>query len=254
MPSFPDVSLLVTHYNRSKSLEHLLRTMSSIDCHLGEIIVSDDGSKAEHLEYLNELKEKFGFTLVTTEKNRGLGNNINKGHKAATKNYVLYVQEDFEPQPGFPDKLTKAMGYMDKDSSLDLVRFYAYFPHPYMKKYDDDFSIIDIPRWAMNYDKIHCYSDHPHLKRKTFPDKFGPYAEGIKGDRTEYKMCISFLRNKGKALFYNNFKELFFQKNSAAEPSTMQREDWRQSDNIFIRPVRYIYRQLRYNYDILFGK
>ncbi len=49
---FSGVTLLVTHYNRSSSLEHLLRSFQSPGCVFEDIVVSDDGSKPDHQEYL----------------------------------------------------------------------------------------------------------------------------------------------------------------------------------------------------------
>ena len=54
--------------------------------------------------------------------------------------------------------------------------------------------------------KIYQYSDHPHLRKSSFLTKFGRYQEGIKGDKTEYNMCVSFIKNKGKGLFFNEFR------------------------------------------------
>ena len=47
--SFPGVTLLVTVYNRSRSLDRLLDAFKQLNCHFGDIVVSDDGSKPEHL-------------------------------------------------------------------------------------------------------------------------------------------------------------------------------------------------------------
>lgn len=252
MYNFPSISLLVTHYNRSKSLEHLLSTFKNLKCDFGEIVVSDDGSKPEHLEYIKSLQNEYDFSLITTPKNKGLGNNINKGQDAVTRPYTLYIQEDFEPQSNFPTELKNALKYMDEDPSLDIVRFYAYGAYPYLKPFKDNFSEMYLPRMATNYTKIYFYSDHPHLRRSSFFSKFGRYPEGIKGDKTEYKMCISVLQNKAKGLFYNNFSDLLIQKNSSEEPSTMTRQNWKQSNNFLISTIRSIYRQLKYNYDIHF--
>src|SRR5690606_37742624 len=93
-------------------------------------------------------------------------------------------------------------------------------------------------------------SDHPHLRRTSFLEKFGKYKEGIKSDKTEYQMCISFLKNKGKAIIHRDFQSLLKQENTLLEPSTVQRANWRQSKNPFIAIVRSLYRQVKYNYDI----
>jgi glycosyltransferase involved in cell wall biosynthesis len=249
---FTDVTLLVTHYNRSHSLKRLLTAFQQLGCTFGDIVVSDDGSRPEHRSVLNELQQQYGLTLVTTPENRGLGNNINKGQDAVKTPYTLYVQEDFVPKPAFVSRLQQSLGFMEKDQGLDYIRYYAYLPYPYMKPYADGFSETEFSGWKPDYYKIYAYSDHPHLRRSTFLTKFGRYVEGMKVDKTEYRMCVSFLQNKGRALFFNDFKSLFDQCNDAAEPSTVQRSQWMLSNNPFITVLRNTYRQVKYNYDIQF--
>ena len=52
---FPQITLLITHYNRSSSLERLLSTVKMLGLSFGDIVVSDDGSKPEHQEKLQFL-------------------------------------------------------------------------------------------------------------------------------------------------------------------------------------------------------
>jgi len=87
--NFKGITLLVTHYNRSRSLERLLNSFKSLQCVFEDIVVSDDGSKPEHLDYLKSLQSTLSFRLITTEKNKGLGNNINKGQDAIRTPYTL---------------------------------------------------------------------------------------------------------------------------------------------------------------------
>ena len=251
---FNTITLLITHYNRSLSLERLLKTFLSQDITFGDIVVSDDGSKPEHIAYIKEIQEKYGFRLITTAKNSGLGNNINKGQKAVQTPYTLYIQEDFDPFPGYKQHLNDALEIMEERKDIDLVRFYAYFKYPYLKPYRNGYSEMMFKIWYPGYRKFHCYSDHPHLRRSSFLQKFGNYREGIKGDRTEFLMALSFLKNKGKAMFYEDFKGLFDQRNSADEPSTMKRSDLRQSSNPLISVARAIYRNIKHTSELLFYK
>lgn len=243
---FPDTTLLITHYNRSESLERLLTAFEKLNCTFGAIVVSDDGSRPEHLNKIRQLKNRFSIQLITAEVNKGLGNNINKGQDAVKTPYTLYVQEDFEPSEIFPAHFEDALSFMRADQKLDIVRFYAYFKYPNLKPFKNGFSEMVYSFWDMNHLKFYYYSDHPHLRRSNFFEKFGRYPEGIKGDLTEYKMAISFLQNKGKGLFFNEFTKLFYQKNSSDEPSTMERPDWRLSKNPVIQLSRLIY--LRYRW------
>jgi glycosyltransferase involved in cell wall biosynthesis len=249
---FSTITLLVTHYNRSQSLARLLQAFQKQEITFGNIVVSDDGSKPEQVERLKELILQYHFNLVTTPKNNGLGNNINKGQDAVTTPYTLYVQEDFDPFPGYGKHLKNALSIMDERADVDLMRFYAYFKYPYLKPYRDGFSEMVFKIWYPGYKKFHVYSDHPHLRRTTFFEKFGRYAEGIKGDRTEFLMNLSFIKKKGKAMFYEDFKGLFDQVNSSDEPSTMARSDVRQSNNPLIVLARAVYRNVKHTWEVLF--
>lgn len=248
--SFPDVTLLVTHYNRSHSLENLLARFQALGCQFGAIVVSDDGSNAEHQAYLAGLQIRFPFRLVTTPVNKGLGNNINKGQDAVQTPYTLYVQEDFEPLAPFPDRLVESLAMLKSQPEFDIIRYYSYLRYPYLKPFTDHFSEMVIPRWATNYIKIYAYSDHPHLRHSSFLQRFGRYAEGLRPDKTEYWMCVSFIRKKGKGLFYLDYKSLFVQKNSQDEPSTYRLKQWTVSNNALVAVARYLYRQVKYNYDL----
>lgn len=249
---FSEVTLLITHYNRSRSLERLLATFNQLNCSFAAIVVSDDCSKPEHQDMLLHLRDQYGFSLITTPKNSGLGNNINKGQDAVKTPYTLYIQEDFVPKPAFVQELHRALTFMHEDRALDLVGFYSYLPYPYLKPYKEGFSEAIIARWGLNYKKIYAYSDHPHLRRSSFLDKFGRYAENIHSDKTEYRMCISYFQKKGRSLIYNNFKDLLVQDNSATEPSTVERFGWKYKQRLSVRAIRHLYRQVKYNYDIQF--
>jgi glycosyltransferase involved in cell wall biosynthesis len=251
---FKSITLLITHYNRSQSLERLLQAFEKQEITFGDIVVSDDGSKPEHIAYLNEIKDKYNFRLITTPKNAGLGNNINKGQNAVKTDYTLYVQEDFDPFPGYKQHLRDAFSIMEERTDIDLVRFYAYFKYPYLKPYKYGFSEMLFKIWYPGYRKFHVYSDHPHLRRSTFLQKFGNYKEGIKGDKTEFSMALSFLKHKGKAMIYDDVKGLFDQINSADEPSTMTRSDLRQSSNPLISFARAIYRNVKHTGEYLMYK
>lgn len=245
---FDEVSLLVTHYNRSASLERLLSTFRNLGIGFNEIVVSDDGSRPEHQEKLKTLQETFGFRLVGTPVNKGLGNNINKGQDAVSSPYTLYIQEDFVPKAGFAEHFADALGFMKADTSLDIIRFYAYFPYPYMEPFEKGFSkmLFKAAPWYNNHLKFYYYSDHPHLRRTTFLEKFGRYPEGIRGDETEFGMALSVLKHKGKGLFYNDYTGIIDQANSSSEPSTMVRSNWRQKQNLITLLLRKLYLQYRF--------
>lgn len=248
---FNDVSLLVTHYNRSASLKRLLESFRELKCSFNEIIVSDDCSDKEHIINLKSLQEKYKFDIVYSQTNRGLGNNLNKGQDAVNSPFTLYIQEDFVPKSIFPEKLISSLNFLREDSNLDMVRYYAYFKYPYLKKFREGFSIMEFKFLSRGYRKFYYYSDHPHLRRTTFFEKFGKYIENVKSDKTEYLMMMSFLKNKGRSLFYDDYNGLFDQINSTSEPSTVKRNKLRESPNFLVTVVRNLYRHIKFNYDAI---
>lgn len=251
---FDDVTLMITHYNRSKSLERLLNSIRISGCIFKSIVVSDDGSSTEQLEYIRKLQADYGFKLVSTPVNRGLGNNLNKGQDAIETPYTLYIQEDFVPLENFNTHLRNGLELLKEHLDFDMVRFYAYQKYPYLKPYRFGFSEMVFRWWYPGLKKFAYYSDHPHLRRSTFPTKFGRYREGISGDKTEFSMMMTFLKNKGKAFFYEEHKSVLEQVNSADEPSTMRRNIWRNSDNFLISHLRTVYRYLNFYSALFFRK
>lgn len=251
MDFYRDVTLLITHYNRTTSLERLLLCIQRLDIGFGAVIVSDDASDAVHLQHLCELQAAYSFRLITADRNGGLPANINRGQRAVTTPYILYVQEDFEITPFFKEAMPEALSLMERDKGLDLVRFFAHFRYPYLKPYHGDFEEVSIPPLAPDYNKIYSYSDTPHLKRATFEKKFGAYREDLKADRMEYRMCISFIVNGGRCVITKHYASLFLHENLATEPSTAIRPARQRSKDFLIQIVRFWYRQLKYNRDLL---
>ena len=255
--NFDEITLLVTHYNRSVSLERLLKSFEEKNIHFNEIVVSDDCSKSEHLNNLELFKDRYGITLVLTDKNKGLANNINKGQRAVKSPFTLYVQEDFIPTERFCQSLIDGFNLIKENPEIDLVRFYAYRKHPFLKPLKNEFSEMKFHFWRPNTYQFNCYSDHPHLRRSSFLEKFGDYKEGIKSDRAEFKMVISFLQHKGKALIHNDIKDIFIQENDAQEPSQVARKKIKKylqlSDSIFIKIVRSVYRNIKFRAEYLFS-
>ncbi|WP_158795384.1 glycosyltransferase family 2 protein [Pedobacter sp. L105] len=249
---FEKVTLLITHYNRSKSLERLLEAFSGLGCSFEEIVVSDDGSKPEHLDYIKELKLKYDFTLVTVPKNKGLGNNINKGQDAVKTEYTFYVQEDFVPLKDFLVNFQNGVKIIEEDKEVDTIRYYSYINYPDLVPFRDGFSLMVFDPWSLNIDKITMYSDHPHLRRSNFLTKFGRYPEMKNPEKTEYDMMVSFIKRKGKAYFFDNYKLLMEPINSSTEPSTMERNFWRNNDGVFLKSARFVYRQMKFHYFYFF--
>lgn len=249
---FNNVTLLITHYNRSSSLKRLLHAFDQLHMRFSEIVVSDDASSKEHLERVKNLQQEYHFQLITTPVNKGLSNNINKGQDAIKTPYTLYIQEDFVPTEAFPVKFQQSLEIMEERKDIDLVRYWAFGIYPYLSKIRNGFSEMKFSFWKPGYIKFYVYSDACHLRRSSFFNSFGRFIEeGIKSDRAEYLMTMSFNRNKGIAIYYDNFRELFDHSNSDDEPSTVERNSLRTTVNPVIAIFRFLYRYIKFNLDHL---
>lgn len=105
-----------------------------------------------------------------------------------------------------------------------MVRFFAHTRYPYLKPYSTEYEEVAIPFLALDYHKA---------------------------DRTEYHMCVSFIRNGGRCIISRHYAGVFTHQNMPDEPSTIHRPGRQFSNDFFIRTARYWYRQLRYNFDLL---
>lgn len=250
---FNNVTLLVTHYNRSSSFERLMQTFRKLNVTFGDIVVSDDGSKPEHLQKLISLQQEYNYRLITTPINRGLSNNINKGQTAVTTPYTLYIQEDFVPNPIFPAKLADSLAIMEEQPEIDLARYWAYFKYPYLKPIRNGFSEAKFSIWKPGYRKFYMYSDACHLRRSNFIERFGRYPEiYVDSDKAEYLMMMYFLRKKGRMIFYENPQELLEHINDADEPSTVKRDFLASTQNHITSNIRHLYRHVKFNIDYFF--
>jgi len=226
MQTIQSLSLLITHYNRSDSLERLLNSFRDLGIGFATVVVSDDGSKPDHQEKLRYLQSKFKFQLATTQVNKGLGNNINKGQDLISTPYTLYIQEDFLPIATFPEVFARAIKIMDEESSIDLIRFYNHdMIYPSLRPIRDGFSEMRFKLLYPGTKKFFCYSDTPHLRRHNFFTKFGRYTEGVKAIKCEKGMVMSFLQARGRCLIVDK-NECFVHENTESEPSTQDYSDF----------------------------
>lgn len=183
------------------------------------MIISDDGSKAEHVIYLLQLRRQYGFRLLTTPANCEKGSDINLGQDATTLPFTLYLQEDFEPTSNFVPYFTNALTMMEHDEKWDIARLYSSVAYPYTKPLGEGFSEMKFHHapWYTNHNKFYMYTDEPHLRRSNFLQKFGRYSEAVPRTESEYRMAVSFIKKKGKGLFCDNHTMLFTERKERTE-------------------------------------
>jgi len=78
-----------------------------------ELIVIDNGSKAETKKYLKEQQERYEFTLITNKENKGFSYGCNQGIKASTCDYICFLNSDTVATPHWLSKLMQGFTMPD---------------------------------------------------------------------------------------------------------------------------------------------
>jgi len=193
MRQLPMVSVVFIGYKRPDLLEKTVLSFLEV-CDYPrarmELILSDDGSPAEMVERMKQLPfDKH----VLSDRNYGLGHNSNKGLKAATGDYIFHLQDDWLCRgPG--DFLRKGILVLEEYSDVGMVRFHDYWdPSICEERHTSTGETIYLHRNKLvSGPQEYGYSDRPHLKRRSFHERFGYYIDGANVSVTEVDFCRRF--------------------------------------------------------------
>jgi len=91
----PLVSVLMAYYNNLKHVEESIRSVYAQTYKNWELIVVDDCSPdVEAQELINALQKKYGFRLITSEKNRGAAKSFQHAFENSVGEYVSLISHD----------------------------------------------------------------------------------------------------------------------------------------------------------------
>ena len=121
------VSIIIPVYNVKKYLPRCLDSIVNQTYRDLEIICVNDGSNDGSIEVLNEYLNKDARFKVIDKENGGPSSARNAGLKAATSNYVMFVDSDDEIHTDMIEVLMKQMQDNKADISMcDTVEVYEY--------------------------------------------------------------------------------------------------------------------------------
>lgn len=180
--NYPVISVVFVTFNRLVTLRPTVESFVATTDYPRdrlELIVADDASPSDVRARIRSLP----FDVFCLSSMRGgMGANTNRGLAAATGDFILQLQDDWECC-GPRDYLHKAIAAMDAapDCGMVLLR-----PSPNSLPIQRSIELPEVQlRLYANRPEAppaavteHAYSDWPHLKRREFVASVGPYCEG----------------------------------------------------------------------------
>ncbi|MBC8017590.1 MAG: glycosyltransferase, partial [Verrucomicrobia bacterium] len=118
------VSIIIPLFNKSDYTRRCLETLTaSTPQHLYELILIDNGSSDGTSELLAGLPSN--VKVIRNQVNRGFSKACNQGAQAASGKYLLFLNNDTEPQPGWLEAL---LNIADQDPAVAAVGSKLLFP------------------------------------------------------------------------------------------------------------------------------
>ena len=106
--TLPYVSIIILNRNGKKNFETLLPSLDKCRFYDNyEIIIVDNASTDDSLEYIDDWKDKLNITVVKNQKNESFSAANNIGAAASKGDYLLFLNNDTKVTDGFLDELLK---------------------------------------------------------------------------------------------------------------------------------------------------
>lgn len=225
-----NVSIIIPIYNVEQYIKECLRsvanqtTTKSIEC----ILVDDCGGDNSVLvaeEFVKTYSGNIAFKLIHHEFNRGLSAARNTGIKAATGDYIFFLDSDDTITPDCIERmysLATDYGYVDlvqgcyKANQIMLRDFHISKP-----EYSDDRSYIK--RTMLDYDHFPIMAQNRLVKRSLIVNKDLYFKEGIIHEDNHWTffltkhICSLAICNKPTYFYRENPNGIIGQKNIVKE-------------------------------------
>jgi GT2 family glycosyltransferase len=118
-------SMIIPTYNRCAELKRCVRSLRENSFFPVEIIVVSDPCSDGTIEYLEKEESEVGLIPIINETRIGMPKSANRGFRAATGNYVGYINDDAEVMPGWDLSIVVTM---DNDLTAGCAAPLVIFP------------------------------------------------------------------------------------------------------------------------------
>lgn len=94
------VSVVTPNYNGEKFLKNFLESLNNDSEYIGEVIIVDNGSDDNSLNYIKNSKFTFPIILIENSENLGFAPAVNQGIQKAKYEYIFSLNNDTEIKKG----------------------------------------------------------------------------------------------------------------------------------------------------------
>ena len=116
--SIPDVSVVLTVYNREKYIERCVESIIGQSFKNWKLIAVDDGSEDNSYIILKDYAVKFSNIEIIRQGNRKPAISRNRGIDLAESKYLTFIDSDDEYTK---DHLGRRIEFMESNSEVDLI-------------------------------------------------------------------------------------------------------------------------------------
>ena len=120
----PTIAIVILNYNGRRYLEQFLPFVTANTCPGGEVIIADNASTDDSLDFL---KERYpGLRVIVLDRNYGFAGGYNMALQQVHTDYYVLLNSDVEVTPGWMEPIVKLM---ESDSTIGAcqpkMRMYA---------------------------------------------------------------------------------------------------------------------------------
>ncbi len=119
MNNHPLISLIIPCYNAERSLEKCLDSVTQQSYSHLEIIIVDDGSTDNSSKIYVEFQRRDERIKIFHQNNSGVSKARNKGVKAATGDYICFVDSDDWVEPDYCAELYRLL--LDENADISII-------------------------------------------------------------------------------------------------------------------------------------
>jgi hypothetical protein len=147
-----------------------LRDKLRVTGHLLEITVGAESYDAPYQSDARKICIEYGANFLENLEAPNLGRNLNNLQKHTKNPWIMYVQDDFELES--PLEIGYDISLMEANSEIDMIRY------TWRKITPSEYQISEYRHdlYLLNTNCPHLYSDNPHLRRRDWLDRTGPYV------------------------------------------------------------------------------